>query len=129
MTPVSGWLLDRSGPRRMVTIAACLGAVGILLTLIHSTPAVIAGLASVASATFISQAATSSRVGFATRGDRSAAVGLYTSAYYLGGVAGSVLPGILWKTTGWTGCVTLIVGIQIVTVILANALWTKRSTS
>jgi predicted MFS family arabinose efflux permease len=129
MTPVSGWLLDRSGPRRMVTIAACLGATGILLTLVHSTPAVIAGLASVASATFISQAATSSRVGFATRGDRSAAVGLYTSAYYLGGVAGAVLPGIMWKMAGWTGCVALIVGFQIITVIFANALWAKDATS
>jgi hypothetical protein len=30
---------------------------------------------------------------------------------------------------GWTGCVALIVGFQIITVIFANALWAKDATS
>ncbi len=53
----------------------------------------------------------------------SLAAGLYVALYCLGGCAGSVLPGFLWKQTGWFGCVAMIVSMQVITVLIANKLW------
>ena len=94
-----------------------------LLTLAHSLPVVLAGLAIAASAAFACQSAASSHVGKAAGKARSSAAGLYVGMYYLGGCFGSVLPGCLWKQTGWWGCVGIMVCVQAVTALIANKLW------
>jgi predicted MFS family arabinose efflux permease len=98
-------------------------AAGALLTLIPWVPAVIVGLAGCASGAFACQSAASSQVGKAAGKARSSAAGLYVGFYYLGGCVGSVLPGIFWKQAGWTGCVALMVSMQVVTAAIAYKLW------
>ncbi len=44
---------------------------------------------------------------------RSSAVGLYATSYYIGGSAGAFLTGLAWTLAGWSGCVAVIVAMQI----------------
>jgi YNFM family putative membrane transporter len=123
ITPVAGHIIDRVGYRRALVGAVGLAGVGILLTLIHVVAAVVVGLALCASGAFTCQAAAASHVGRVAGQARSSAAGLYVSLYYLGGGVGSVIPGVLWKHAGWPGCVALILAVQVVTAIIAYAVW------
>jgi len=123
ITPGSGKILDRFGYNRTLTIAVGAIASGILLTLIKSLTIIIAGLALSATGVFACQAAASSYVGKAAGKARSSAAGLYVALYYLGGGAGSVVPGFFWDKTGWTGCVVLILCLQAVILLIGYRLW------
>ena len=54
------------------------------------------GLALASAGTFLSQSAATNFVAQHAEGARSAAVGLYTTWYYMGGSAGAVVPAALW---------------------------------
>jgi predicted MFS family arabinose efflux permease len=54
---------------------------------------------------FIANSAGSSYVGSAATESRASAVGLYVTFYYLGGSAGSAIPGFFWTHGGWPACV------------------------
>lgn len=123
ITPMAGRILDRVGYRRALMGAVGMGVTGILMTLIHRTPLVIAGLALSCSGTFVCQSAASSNVGKAAGKARSSAAGLYVALYYLGGCVGSALPGFFWKLTGWPGCVAMIIAIQTITMLIAKQAW------
>ncbi|MFZ2447077.1 MAG: MFS transporter [Syntrophobacteraceae bacterium] len=123
VTPIAGRLLDRVGYRRAIMAAAGLIAAGMLLTLIRSIPVIIGGLALGATGVFICQSAASSNVGKAAQSARSSAAGLYVSLYYLGGCMGSILPGFFWQQTGWPGCVAIIIGMQLITALIAFRFW------
>jgi len=123
ITPFAGLIMDRIGHRKTLMAAVGMSALGMSLTLIHSVPVIIAGLALEASGVFACQSAASSHVGRAALDARSSAAGLYVSFYYLGGFGGSILPGVLWKQTGWPGCVTIILCIQCLTILIAHRFW------
>lgn len=123
ITPVSGMILDRIGYRRTLMIAVGIIATGMLLTLIRSLPVIITGLALASTGVFACQAAASSYVGKAAGTARSSAAGLYVALYYFGGGMGSILPGFIWKETGWAGCVVLILCMQAVILLIACKLW------
>jgi predicted MFS family arabinose efflux permease len=72
---------------------------------------------------FIANAAGSSYVGSAATESRASAVGLYVTFYYLGGSAGSAVPGYFWARGGWPACVGLTVAVQLVTILLALTFW------
>ena len=112
ITPLAGRLLDRIGFRRMLILAVTASAGGLLLTFIHSLWAVIAGLTLHSSGVFACQSASSGHVGKAAHEARSSAAGLYVTFYYLGGFVGASVPGYLWASSGWAGCVGLMVGLQ-----------------
>jgi sugar phosphate permease len=100
-----------------------MSASGMLLTLIHSVPVIITGLALEASGVFVCQSASSSHVGKVALEAKSSATGLYVSFYYLGGFLGSILPGIVWKQAGWPGCVAIILCIQCTAILIAKKFW------
>lgn len=125
ITPVAGHILDRVGNRRALMAAVGMSAAGMLLTLVHVVPVIIAGLALEASGVFACQSASASQVGRSAREARSSAAGIYVSLYYLGGSAGSILPGFIWKQTGWTGCVAIILCMQVASILIASRLWQK----
>ena len=126
VTPYSGRLLDKLGSRRVLIGASTVASAGVLLTLIHAVPVVIAGLALAAAGAFASQAGASSYVGEVAGAARSSAAGLYVALYYLGGCAGSVIPGLFWKAAGWPGCVGLMVCMQGVIALIASQAWREK---
>jgi MFS transporter, YNFM family, putative membrane transport protein len=132
VTPVAGRILDRVGYRSTLMGATGIMASGMLLTLVHYVPVIIAGLALGATGVFICQSAASSNVGKAAASNKvgkgagvagSSAAGLYVAFYYLGGFGGSILPGFFWRQTGWSGCVALIICIQMLAALIAYRFW------
>jgi MFS transporter, YNFM family, putative membrane transport protein len=125
ITPGAGMILDKIGYRKTLTIAVWIIVTGIVLTLIHSLPVIIAGLSLSATGVFACQAAASSYVGKAAGKARSSAAGLYVALYYFGGAMGSILPGCFWQSAGWIGCVTLILCMQSIILLIAYKFWTE----
>ena len=123
ITPVAGHAIDRLGHRFALVAAFSAGATGVLITLIHSLPIVMAGMTLACTGVFIANSAGSSYVGSAATESRASAVGLYVTFYYMGGSAGSAAPGYAWNRGGWPACVAVIVCVQLLTILLALIFW------
>jgi len=123
ITPVAGRSIDRLGHRAALLLAFLGGILGIGLTLSHSLPIVMVGLALTCSGVFVANSAGSSFVGQVAREARAAAVGLYVTFYYTGGSFGSAAPGPFWNRGGWPACVGLIAAVQALTIVLALCFW------
>jgi YNFM family putative membrane transporter len=124
VTPGAGWLITHIGLRRGITYAILLSMAGVLVTLIHSLPAVIVGLAMVCTGVFISQSTASSYLREAAGdGGRASAAGLYLCCYYLGGTAAGVIPSYFWALGKWPACVAFIVALQLVTMTIILTAW------
>jgi predicted MFS family arabinose efflux permease len=123
VTPVAGRAMDRVGHRFALIAAFSGGIIGITMTLVHSLPVVMCGLAVCCTGVFIANSAGSSYVGIVAREARAAAVGLYVTFYYTGGSFGSALPGRFWSRGGWPACVALVAAVQVLTIVLALLFW------
>jgi MFS transporter, YNFM family, putative membrane transport protein len=126
VTPIAGHLVDTRGHRVGLASGVAIGVAGALLTLAPWLPAIVAGLAMVATGVFISQATASSYIGSVTADDRGLAVGLYSTCYYAGGSLGGAVPALFWTAGGWKACVALVAVVQLATVTLALRFWTHR---
>jgi MFS transporter, YNFM family, putative membrane transport protein len=127
VTPFAGQWIDLYGHRTGIGLAMAIGGAGALLTLVPSLPAIVAGLALCATGVFTAQATTSSYIGAVTPSDRALAVGMYSTFYYAGGSTGGALPSMFWQTGGWTACVLLVVGVQLIGAAIAFTQWTAAS--
>jgi YNFM family putative membrane transporter len=125
VTPLSGRLIDRVGPRAAVLIAVATSGAGVLLTLVPSVPAIVAGLAVMSTGVFAAQAASQGHVGVVVSERRSIAAALYLTVYYSFGGLGAVLPAAAWSRGGWPATVALILAVQLAAGVLA-AVWWKR---
>jgi predicted MFS family arabinose efflux permease len=124
VTPAAGYLITRVGLRAGIGGAICCSIAGVLLTLVHSLPVVILGLAMLSSGVFIAQTASQSHLRIAAPpGARVTAAGLYLTCYYLGGTAAGVIPGAFWALGKWPACVAFIVVMQIAALFIAVAGW------
>ncbi|MGO8698748.1 MAG: MFS transporter [Limisphaerales bacterium] len=121
VTPLAGGFLDRHGFRRTSLLALAMNLAGLLATLAHSLPVIIAGLALFSSGIFISQSAATVQTGHVADRARSAAAGIYVTFYYIGGTAGSAAPAWFWRQGGWPACVGLFAAASVVTVVFAFA--------
>ncbi len=125
-TPVSGTLIRRLGRRRALGFSVGLGALGMLATLADSIPAVVVGLVFFVIGVFIAQTASLGFVGQTARHNKTTAVGLYICCYYVGGSLGAVVPGWLWNSAGWSGCVALVVATTAAATSIAMVAWRER---
>jgi predicted MFS family arabinose efflux permease len=120
VTPAAGYLITRVGLRAGIGGAICCSMVGVFLTLVHSLPVVILGLAALSSGVFIAQTASQSHLRVAAPpGARVAAAGVYITCYYLGGTAAGVIPGAFWAIGKWAACVGFIIGMQGIGLVIA----------
>ncbi len=119
VTPLSGRCLDRYGVRATSTIAVGFAVAGLLLTLLHSLPLIIAGLALFSTGVFIFQAVGTVQTGIVAGRARSSAAGLYVTFYYIGGSLGAIVTGWTWLADGWRACVWLLMGVAGLTLALA----------
>jgi sugar phosphate permease len=95
-----------------------------MLTLAHSLPVVIVGLAMLSSGVFVAQTASQSHLRVAApAGARVTAAGLYITCYYLGGTAAGVVPGAFWALGKWPACVAFIVAMQLIALTIAFIGW------
>lgn len=121
VTPLAGRFQDEHGFRKTALLAAAMTLSGLLLTLVHWLPAVIAGLAVFSSGIFVSQSSATVLTGQVADRARSSAAGLYVTFYYIGGSVGTALPAWFWVNGGWPACV----GLFVVTCLITLALgWT-----
>jgi MFS transporter, YNFM family, putative membrane transport protein len=129
-TPLAGALLPRMGLRTGITGSILLSLVGVLLTLVQSLPAVVAGLALCCTGVFISQScATSYLREAAPEASRASAVGMYVACYYIGGTVAGVAPSLVWKLGGWTACVAMVAVIDVVAIVIARRGWRDAVTA
>lgn len=123
VTPIAGRYIDKYGHRVVLLCGMAAGACGALLTMVPNVIVIIAGLALICNAVFVAQTCSNGFIGIAAKTNRALAVGLYVMVYNIGGSMGSAAPGPMWKAYGWPGVVTLIVTVQVMTMLLAWRLW------
>ena len=124
VTPFAGYLITRIGLRAGIGGAITCAIAGVLLTLVHSLPIVILGLAALSSGVFIAQTASQSHLRVASpAGARVTAAGIYITCYYLGGTAAGVVPGAFWAFGKWPACVAFIVLMQLIALTIALIGW------
>jgi MFS transporter, YNFM family, putative membrane transport protein len=124
VTPGAGYLITRIGLRAGIGGAILCSIAGVLLTLAHSLPVVVLGLAMLSSGVFIAQTASQSHLRVAAPpGSRVTAAGVYITCYYLGGTAAGVIPGAFWALGKWPACVAFIVAMQLIALAIAFIGW------
>ncbi|WP_330213977.1 MFS transporter [Pseudomonas sp. Z18(2022)] len=121
--PVAGRLSKSRPQSELLTAAAALGVCGSALTLLPSLWCIVLGLALSSTGVFLAQAAASAFTTATARHNKAGAVGLYLTCYYLGGSFGAVAPALIWERWGWMGCVALIIGFQLLSLLIALAGW------
>jgi predicted MFS family arabinose efflux permease len=128
VNPAAGYLIGHVGLRTGIAGAILLSLLGVLMTLAHSLPWVIGGLALLCTGVFVSQAsATTYLREAAPPGGRVSAAGLYLSCYYIGGTVAGVVPSYLWALGKWPACVGFIAVLQVVTLGIALVGWRESS--
>ena len=129
VTPMTGRFIHRFGRRPFMIGNCAVWVLGILLTLIPSLIAIIAGLAVCAVCGLISQAISTGYVTLTAKEGRSSAVGLYVTIFYIGGSFGAFLTGIAWEKAGWPACVALVCAMIVLIAAVVAAMWRGKPTA
>jgi MFS transporter, YNFM family, putative membrane transport protein len=121
-TPFAGYLVRRVGVRPAFLGGIIVALAGLPLLLLDRLEPILAGLVLVGAGTFFAQAVATGFVGRAATTDRASASGIYLACYYMGGVAGSAIPGALFQQFGWPACVAATAAALLVAVLLGVGL-------
>jgi YNFM family putative membrane transporter len=120
--PLIGWAVVRFGRRPFILGVLGAWACGALLLLAQPISAIIIGLLLCAVCGMLCQAISTGYVTAIAKEGRSSAVGLYVTAFYVGGSMGALLPGLAWNAAGWPACVAMALAmLAIMTAIAALA--------
>jgi MFS transporter, YNFM family, putative membrane transport protein len=115
-----GRAVARFGRRTLVIGTIGVWMCGVLLMLVPSLWAILAGLAVAAGCGFVTQATSTSSVALTAESGRTAAIGLYATFFYVGGGVGATLPGLTWNAAGWPGCVAMVIAMLF---LMGNVIW------
>ena len=121
-TPFAGYLVRRVGVRPAFLGGIIVAFAGLPLLLVDRLEPILGGLVLVGAGTFFAQAVATGFVGRAATTDRASASGIYLACYYVGGVAGSAIPGALFQRFGWPACVAATAAALLLAVLLGLAL-------
>jgi MFS transporter, YNFM family, putative membrane transport protein len=113
------------GRRNFVLGIVAVWVGGALLLLAPPVSIIIAGLALCAACGLLCQATSTSYVITVAKEGRSSAVGLYASIFYIGGSVGAFLTGFAWNAAGWTGCVVMILAMQLIVAAIVALAWER----
>jgi MFS transporter, YNFM family, putative membrane transport protein len=105
--PLIGWAVVRFGRRPFILGVLGAWACGALLLLAQPITAIIVGLLLCAVCGMLCQAISTGYVTAIAKEGRSSAVGLYVTAFYVGGSMGALLPGLAWDAAGWPACIAM----------------------
>jgi len=115
-TPFAGRLGVALGIRNALWLSLAVAAIGLPLLVSGSLTVVMAGLTLIAIGTFAAQAIATGYVGRRAETGRASASGMYLASYYLGGLAGTAVLGVVFDSAGWPATVA---GIAIAIAIAA----------
>ncbi|MEM8554675.1 MAG: MFS transporter [Pseudomonadota bacterium] len=118
-TPLAANLVRVQGPQKTMVGALALSLVALGLTLVPSLWFVLPGLAIFGAAIFFAQAAATGFLSAVVQRDNAAASGLYLTSYYLGGLAGSLLLGIMGAADSWPIAAVTVSGSLLIAIALA----------
>ncbi|UVL01173.1 MFS transporter [Pseudomonas sp. B21-048] len=121
--PIAGRLSKLRPQSELLVGAVVLGVSGSILTLLPSLWLIVLGLALSSTGVFLAQASANAFITATARHDKAGAVGLYLTGYYLGGSFGAIVPAMIWSRWGWQGCVVLIIGFQLLSLLIALTGW------
>jgi MFS transporter, YNFM family, putative membrane transport protein len=127
VSPMTGWAIRRLGRRPFILAVIAAWAVGALLMLAPPIAAIIAGLVLCAACGMLAQTISTGYVTATAKEGRSSAVGLYVTAFYIGGSMGAFLPGLAWNSGGWPAAVAMVVAMLAAMALIA-ALAYRRTT-
>ncbi len=119
----TGRAIARFGRRTLVLGVLGLWAIGLLVTLVPSIAAIIAGLVICSTCGILIQASSTGFVAITAKTGTSAAVGLYVTSFYVGGTFGGYLPGLAYEAGGWPFSVSLIVAMIGVQALIVATAW------
>jgi len=125
LTPLAGRAVNWFGLRAFMLATIGLWALGALMTLAAPLPAIVAGLTLCAGCGMVCQAISTATVTATARQGRSAAVGLYVTAFYIGGAVGAFVPGLAWNAAGWPAAVAMVVAMQAVMALIVAVAWER----
>ena len=120
IVPATGWMMARLGRRRFTLAVLAAWACGALLMLAPPLAAILAGLTLCAVCGMLCQTIATGYVTASAREGRSSAVGLYVTAFYVGGSMGAFLPGLAWEQAGWAGAVAMVLVMLAVMAVVAT---------
>ena len=109
ISPLTGRAIAAFGRRPFIVGVIALWAGGALLTLAPPIWTIVVGLILCAACGMLAQTISTGYVAATAKEGRSSAVGLYVTAFYVGGSVGAFLPGLAWDAAGWPACVAMIV--------------------
>ena len=101
ISPLTGRAIAFFGRRPFIVGVIGLWAGGALLTLAPPIWAIVVGLILCAACGMLAQTISTGYVAATAKEGRSSAVGLYVTAFYVGGSVGAFLPGLAWDAAGW----------------------------
>ncbi len=119
MVPATGWMMARLGRRRFTLAVLAAWACGALFMLAPPLAAILVGLTLCAACGMLCQTIATGYVTASAREGRSSAVGLYVTAFYVGGSMGAFLPGLAWEEAGWAGAVAMVLVMLAVMAVVA----------
>ena len=103
VSPMTGWAIAQLGRRRLLLTIMAVWVIGALLTLAPPVAIIVLGLTLCAACGMLVQTISTGYVTAIAKEGRSSAVGLYVTAFYVGGSMGAFLPGLIWERGGWPG--------------------------
>jgi MFS transporter, YNFM family, putative membrane transport protein len=119
VSPMTGWAIARLGRRPFILAVIAAWMAGALLMLAPPVAAIIAGLVLCAACGMLCQTISTGYVAATAKDGRSSAVGLYVTAFYIGGSAGAFLPGLAWNSAGWPAAVAMVVAMLAAMALIA----------
>ena len=119
VAPWTGWAINRLGRRRLLLAIFAAWVLGTLLTLAPPVWIITLGLIFCAACGMLVQTISTGYVTAIAKEGRSSAVGLYVTAFYVGGSMGAFLPGLAWDRAGWPACVAMVIAVQAAMALIA----------
>src|SRR4051812_37585977 len=111
------------GRRNFVLCVLAVWACGMLFSLIPSVTAIVFCLIVASTCGILVQGSSTSFVAITAKTGTSAAVGLYVTAFYIGGTFGGWLPGLAYEGGGWPYSLSLGMGMLGVMALIVFASW------
>ncbi|MEM9797130.1 MAG: MFS transporter [Pseudomonadota bacterium] len=125
-TPLAARVVARMGLAAAFAGGLVATMIGLALLLSDWLPAFLAGLALVGAGLFFAQSVATAAVGRSVTSNHAIANGLYLASYYLGGIVGAFVAGLVFEAVGWSATILLLAVASLVA--LAAAMWAVHGT-